>query len=147
MKIAIGNDHVALEMKQQISAYLEELGHEVIDFGTHTTERCDYPVYGEQVANAVVSGQAERGILICGTGVGMSMAANKIRGIRACCCSDYFTAKFTRLHNDANVLCFGARVISKGLACELVKVFLESEFEGGRHAPRVQHLMDMEKEW
>lgn len=140
MKIAIGNDHVALEMKQQISAYLEELGHEVIDFGTHTTERCDYPVYGEQVANAVVSGQAERGILICGTGVGISLSANKVRGIRAVVCSEPYTAMLSRQHNNTNVLAFGARVIGIELAKMIVREWLAAEFEGGRHQRRIDMI-------
>ena len=140
MKIAIGNDHVALEMKQQISAYLEELGHEVIDFGTHTPERCDYPVYGEQVANAVVSGQAERGILICGTGVGISLSANKVRGIRAVVCSEPYTAMLSRQHNNTNVLAFGARVIGIELAKMIVREWLAGEFEGGRHQRRIDMI-------
>ena len=140
MRIAIGNDHVALEMKQQISAYLEELGHEVIDFGTHTTERCDYPVYGELVANAVVSGQAERGILICGTGVGISLSANKVRGIRAVVCSEPYTAMLSRQHNNTNVLAFGARVIGIELAKMIVREWLAAEFEGGRHQRRIDMI-------
>lgn len=144
MKIAIGNDHVALEMKQQIIAYLEELGHEVIDFGTHTAERCDYPVYGEQVANAVANGQAERGILICGTGVGISLAANKVRGIRAVVCSEPYTAMLSRQHNNTNILAFGARVIGIELAKMIVREWLTAEFEGGRHQKRIDMIDEIQ---
>jgi ribose 5-phosphate isomerase B len=144
MKIAIGNDHAAVEMKNEIKAYLESKGHEVINFGIDTVTSCNYPDYGKAVGMAVASGEAECGVLICGTGVGISMAANKVKGIRAACCSDYFSAKFTRLHNDANVLCMGARVIGGGLACELADVFINTEFEGGRHQRRVDQIHAIE---
>ena len=140
MKIAIGNDHVAIEMKREIVVYLEELGHEVIDLGTDSTERCDYPRYGEKVARAVVKGEAERGIAICGTGVGISLAANRVRGIRAVVCSDPYSATLSRQHNNTNVLAFGARVIGVELAKMIVKSWLDAEFEGGRHATRVAML-------
>lgn len=130
MKIAIGNDHVALEMKLQIKAYLEEMGHTVIDFGTHTTERCNYPLYGELVANAVACGEVERGVLICGTGVGISLAANKVRGIRAVVCSEPYTAMLSRQHNDTNVLAFGARVIGIELTKMIVREWINATFEG-----------------
>ena len=140
MKIAIGNDHVAVEMKREIVAYLEELGHEVINLGTDSSERCDYPIYGEKVARAVVKGEAERGIIICGTGVGISRAANRVRGIRAVVCSEPYSAALSRQHNNTNVLAFGARVIGVELAKLIVKSWLDAEFEGGRHATRVAML-------
>lgn len=138
--IAIGNDHVALEMKREIIAHLQQKGYEVIDFGTHTAERCDYPVYGELVANAVAAGQANRGILICGTGVGISLAANKVRGIRAVVCSEPYTARFSRQHNNTNILAFGARVIGVELAKMIVDVWLDAAFEGGRHQTRIDMI-------
>ena len=140
MKIAIGNDHVAVEMKNQISEYLISLGHEVINFGTDSSDRCDYPVFGEAVARAVVRGDAERGIVICGTGVGISLAANRVRGIRAVVCSEPYSAALSREHNNTNVLAFGARVIGIELAKLIVKSWLDAEFEGGRHANRVNML-------
>ena len=144
MKIGIGNDHAAVEMKNDVVAYLEEKGYEVVNYGTDTHESCNYPEYGEKVGKAVASKEVDLGILICGTGVGISMAANKVKGIRAACCSDYFSAKYTRAHNDANCLCMGARVIGAGLACELVDVFLNTEFEGGRHQTRIDQIADIE---
>ena len=140
MKIAIGNDHVAVEMKNQITEYLISLGHEVINFGTDSTDRCDYPVYGEAVARAVANGEAERGITICGTGVGISLAANRVKGIRAVVCSEPYSAALSREHNNTNVLAFGARVIGIELAKLIVKSWLDAEFEGGRHANRVKML-------
>ena len=144
MKIAIGNDHVAVEMKNQISEYLTSLGHEVINFGTDSTDRCDYPVFGEAVARAVVRGDAERGIVICGTGVGISLAANRVKGIRAVVCSEPYSAALSREHNNTNVLAFGARVIGIELAKLIVKSWLDAEFEGGRHAQRVAMLDTIE---
>ena len=145
MKIAIGNDHVAVEMKREITEYLKSLGHEVVNYGTDSSDRCDYPVYGEKVARAVAGGEAERGILICGTGIGMSMAANKHNGIRAACCSDTFSARLTREHNDANVLCFGERVVGVGLAIDLVDAFLDAEYlNNGNHVTRVAMLKEIE---
>ena len=202
MKIGIGNDHSALELKAEIIEFLKEKGHEVVDYGTYTTDSCDYPVYGEKVARAVVAGEVEKGILICGTGLGISLAANKVKGIRACVCSEPFTAKMSRAHNDCNVLAFGARVVGgevekgilicgtglgislaankvKGIrACvcsepftakmsrahndcnvlafgarvvggELAKMIVDTwintEFEGGRHQRRVDLLMEIEE--
>lgn len=144
MKIAIGNDHVAVEMKREISEYLVSLGHEVINVGTDSRERCDYPVYGEKVARAVASGAAELGIAICGTGVGISLAANRVKGIRAVVCSEPYSAILSRQHNDTNVLAFGARVIGPELAKLIVRSWLEAEFEGGRHAKRVAMLDGIE---
>ena len=142
--IAIGCDHGGFALKQEVMRHLDELGLAYKDFGTYSEESCDYPIYGEAVARAVADGECERGILICGTGIGISMAANKVKGIRAACCSDYFSAKYTRLHNDANVLCMGGRVVGPGLATELVEVFLHTEFEGGRHQRRIDKITAIE---
>lgn len=140
--IAIGNDHAAVDLKQEIITHFEENNIEYKDFGC-----AEYPDAAKAVCQSVVKGEAEKAILICGTGIGISIAANKVKGIRAACCSDYFSAKYTRLHNDANVLCFGARVVGSGLAKELVDVFLNTEFEGGRHARRVDLIKKMEDEF
>ena len=137
MRIAIGNDHSAVELKEIILDFLAEKGHEVINLGTDTTESCDYPVYGEMVGRAVVSGEADLGIAICGTGLGISLAANKVKGVRACVCSEPYTAVMSRRHNNSNVLCFGARVVGSELAKMIVEQWLEAEFEGGRHQRRV----------
>ena len=145
MKIAIGNDHAAVHMKNIIKSYLEEKGYEVINFGTDTTESVDYPLYGEMVANAVVSGKAELGIAICGTGVGISIACNKVNGVRAVCCSEPYSAKLSRIHNNSNVLCFGARVIGPELAKMIVDEWLAAEFIGGRHQKRVDIISEIEK--
>lgn len=145
MKIAIGNDHTALEMKAEIIRFLEEEGHEVLNLGTDSPESCDYPVYGEKVGKAVVSGEADLGIAICGTGIGISLACNKVRGIRACVCSDPYTAKLSRMHNDCNVLSFGPRVIGTELAKMITQEWLNASFEGGRHKRRVDMVMDIEK--
>ena len=145
MKIAMGNDHSAVEMKKEIKAYVEGKGFQVIDFGTDSTESCDYPIYGEKVGRAVVSGEADLGILICGTGVGISLAANKVKGVRACVCSEPFSAKLSRQHNNNNILAFGARVVGVELAKMIVDQWLEAEFEGGRHQRRVDMLMAIEE--
>ncbi len=145
MKIAIGNDHVAVEMKNHIKRYLEEKGHEVINFGTDSSERCDYPVYGKKVADAVVSGECERGILICGTGIGISLAANKVHGIRAAVCSEAYSARLTRQHNDANIIAFGARVVGEATAEMIVDEFINTEYEGGRHQRRIDMLTAIEQ--
>ena len=144
MKIAIGNDHTALEMKEAVKVNLEEKGYEVLDLGTNSTDSCDYPVYGEKVGRAVVDGEADLGIAICGTGVGISLAANKVKGVRACVCSEPYTAKLSRMHNDSNVLAFGARVVGVELAKMIVDEWLNASFEGGRHQRRVDMLMDIE---
>ena len=144
MKIAIGNDHTALEMKTAIKAHLEEKGYEVLDLGTNSTDSCDYPAYGEKVGRAVVDGAADLGIAICGTGVGISLAANKVKGVRACVCSEPYTAKLSRMHNDSNVLALGARVVGVELAKMIVDEWLNASFEGGRHQRRVDMLMDIE---
>ena len=146
MKLMIGSDHGGFELKEEVKKYLESLGHEVVDVGTYTSDSCDYPDIAKAGCEKITSGECERGILICGTGIGISMAANKIRGIRAACCSDTYSARYTRLHNDANVLCFGGRVVGGGLACELVDAYLSVEFEGGRHQRRVDKIMALEAE-
>ena len=145
MKIAIGNDHAAVDMKNIIKSYLEEKGYEIINFGTDTTESVDYPLYGEMVANAVVSGKADLGIAICGTGVGISIACNKVNGVRAVCCSEPYSAKLSKIHNNSNVLCFGARVIGPELAKMIVDEWLAAEFIGGRHQKRVDIISEIEK--
>ncbi|HJC46446.1 MAG TPA: ribose 5-phosphate isomerase B [Candidatus Lachnoclostridium pullistercoris] len=144
MKIAIGNDHTAVDLKNTISDYLKELGYEVINLGTDSRESCDYPIYGEKVGRAVADGQADLGIAICGTGVGISLAANKVKGIRACVCSEPYTAKLSRMHNNSNVLAFGARVVGDELAKMIVKEWLDAKFEGGRHQRRVDMIMEIE---
>ena len=144
MKIGIANDHSALEMKKDIIAYLESKGHEIVDYGTNSTESTDYPIWGEKVANAVASGEVEKGIAICGTGLGISLACNKVNGIRACVCSEPYTAKYSRLHNNCNIICFGARVIGIEMAKMIVDEFFETEFEGGRHERRVNMITDIE---
>ena len=144
MKIGIANDHTALEMKKDIIAYLESKGHEIVDYGTDSTESTDYPIWGEKVANAVASGEVEKGIAICGTGLGISLACNKVNGIRACVCSEPYTARYSRLHNNCNIICFGARVIGIEMAKMIVDEFFETEFEGGRHKRRVDMIMDIE---
>ena len=144
MKIGIGNDHAGVEMKQEIIEFLESMGHQVVNYGTDEKASCDYPVYGEKVARAVAAGEVDKGILICGTGVGISLAANKVHGIRAVVCSEPATARLSRLHNDANVLAFGARIVGMELAKMLVETWLNTEFEGGRHQRRVDLIMDVE---
>lgn len=144
MKIAIGNDHVAVEMKNLVKEHLESKGYEVVNFGTDTSERANYPVYGKKVADAVASGECDMGVLICGTGVGISLAANKVKGIRACVCSDPYTARLTRQHNNANIIAFGARVVGQELALMIVDEFFGAEFEGGRHQTRVDMITAIE---
>ncbi len=142
--IAIGCDHAGLELKNEVIKYLEDLGVSYEDVGTYTKDSCDYPVYAEKVARAVQTGKAEKGILVCGTGLGMSYAANKVKGIRAACLSDSASARLARQHNNANVLCFGQNIVGKAVALELVKIFLETEFEGGRHERRVALIDQIE---
>ncbi|HWI52156.1 MAG TPA: ribose 5-phosphate isomerase B [Symbiobacteriaceae bacterium] len=140
MKVAIGCDHGGLDLKEAVISLLQELNLAYEDMGTHDRSSCDYPDYAEKVAAAVVSGQCQQGILICGTGIGMSIAANKVPGIRAALCNEIFSAKMARNHNDANILCIGARVVGAGVAQEIVKAYFTSEFEGGRHGRRVEKL-------
>lgn len=145
MKIAIGNDHAAVEMKKEIQQYLEEKGIEVINVGTDTPERYDYPIAGYQVATLVAEGKVDCGIAICGTGIGISLAANKVKHIRAFACSDPYSAAMAKRHNNANVLCFGARVVGIEVAKCIVDAYLSAEFEGGRHAERVNMIMEIEE--
>jgi ribose 5-phosphate isomerase B len=144
MKIAIGNDHSAVELKNIIMEYVRGMGHEVVNFGTDTEESCNYPEYGEKVGRAVASGEYDCGILICGTGVGISLAANKVNGVRAAVCSDVTTAHLVKEHNNANIIAFGARIVGAELAKDIVKAYLEAEFMGGRHATRVDMIMEIE---
>ena len=145
MKIAIANDHAAVEMKQEIMEYLRELGHEVTDYGTNSHDSCHYPDFGEKVGRVVAAGEADCGVLICGTGVGISIAANKVKGVRAAVCSEPTTARLVKEHNNANIIAFGARVIGPGLALQLLDIFLNTPFEGGRHAVRVEKMMALEQ--
>lgn len=144
MKIAIGNDHTAVEYKNIITEHLKERGYEVVNFGTDTSDRFDYPIAGYKVGRAVADGECDLGILICGTGVGISLAANKVEGIRAVVCSEPYSAKLSRMHNNTNVLAFGARVIGPELAKMIVDEWLDAEFEGGRHAHRVDMLTEID---
>ena len=144
--IAIGSDHGGFALKQEIMKHLEERKLEYIDFGTYSSDSCDYPQYGAAVGRAVASGSCERGILICGTGIGISISANKIHGVRAALCGDCFSAEMTRRHNDANIVALGARVVGPGLALKIVDTFLDTEFEGGRHARRVEQMMALEED-
>ena len=143
-KITVGCDHAGVGLKKIVLAHLEERGFEVLDVGTHSTESCDYPQIAHELCKNIQNGITELGILICGTGIGMSMAANKHRGIRAAACSDTFSARLTRVHNDANVLCFGERVVGMGLALDLVDAFVDAEFEGGKHQRRVDMITQIE---
>ena len=143
--IAIGCDHGGFKLKGAVIDFLKQNGYEVKDFGTDSEQSCDYVDYAAKVAFAVASGECEKGILLCGTGIGISIAANKVKGIRAAHCTDYFSAKYTRMHNDSNIICIGERITGAGLALELIKVFLETEFEGGRHATRVAKIAELEK--
>lgn len=140
MKIGIGNDHTAVELKKEISDYLTALGHEVQNYGTDSGERCDYPVYGELVGRAVAAGAVDCGILICGTGVGISLAANQIPGIRAVVCSEPYSAQLSKQHNNTNILAFGSRVVGAELAKMIVNAWLSAEFEGGRHQRRIDMI-------
>lgn len=146
MKIAIGNDHVAVELKNHITKYVEAKGYTVVNFGTDSSESCDYPIYGEKVARAVASGECDLGILICGTGIGISLAANKVKGIRAAVCSEPYSARLTRQHNNANIIAFGARVVGQAMAEMIVDEFLNAEYEGGRHQRRVDMITKIEEE-
>lgn len=145
MRIAIGNDHVAVEMKHAVKKHLEDMGHSVLDHGTGEPTRADYPHYAVLVAKSVISGMSNRGILICGTGIGISIAANKIRGIRAAVCSDPYSAKLSRQHNNSNILAFGARVIGVNLALMIVDEWLAAAYEGTRHQRRLDMISDIER--
>ena len=144
MKIVIGNDHAAVELKNEIMAYVKELGHEVVNLGVDTAESCNYPEIGAKVGHAVVEEDYDCGILICGTGVGISIAANKVKGVRAAVCSDVTTAHLVKEHNNANIIAFGARIVGTELAKDIVKAYLQAEFMGGRHQTRVDMIHDLE---
>ena len=145
MKLAIGNDHVAVDMKKEIKEYLESKGIEVVDVGTNSTERFNYPVSGYKVAKMVAGNEVDAGVLICGTGVGISLAANKVRGIRACVCSDPYTARLSKQHNNTNIIAFGARVIGIETAKMIVDEWLNAKYEGGRHKNRIDMIKEIEE--
>ena len=145
MKIGIGNDHTAVDMKNAISEYMKELGHEVVNYGVDTTESWHYPEIGEKVGRAVAQGEVDCAVLICGTGVGISLAANKVNGVRAAVCSDTTTAHLVKEHNNANIIAFGARIVGIEKAKDIVKAYLDAEFQGGRHAIRVDMIAEIEQ--
>lgn len=145
MKIALGCDHGGLEHKNAIGEFLKEAGFEVVDFGIYEQVSVDYPDIAKKVCESIIKGETERGILVCGTGIGMSIAANKYKGIRAAACSEHFSAKYTRLHNNSNILCLGGRVVGVGTAIELADLFVNTEFEGGRHQNRIDKIAEIEK--
>jgi len=145
MKLAIGNDHAAVELKNEIMAHLKERGVEVVNVGTDTTDRFDYAISGYKVAKLVASGQVDGGVLICGTGIGISLAANKVHGIRAAVCSEPYSAKLSKQHNNSNIICFGARVVGPDLAKMIVDEWMDAEFQGGRHAHRVGMIMEIDE--
>ncbi len=145
MTISMGCDHGGFELKEHIKAYLEQKGHTIVDCGTNSKESCDYPLFGRAAAEAVSSGQCEYGIVICTTGIGISIAANKVKGVRCALCSDPLAAEMTRRHNNANMLSMGAGMIGKNMAERIVDVFLSTEFEGGRHQRRVDEITDIEQ--
>ena len=146
MKVAFGCDHAGFALKAPVVDHLKEMGFEVVDYGCYTPERVDYPVQGEKVGRAVASGECEMGVLICGTGIGISLAANRVKGIRAAVCSEPYSAELTRRHNDANIIAFGARVVGEGTACAILDAFFNAKFEGGRHATRVAMLDEIKPE-
>lgn len=145
MKIGIGNDHTGVALKKELQLYLQKQGYEVLNYGTDTTESYDYPLAGEKLAQAVARHEVDLGIAICGTGIGISLVCNKVRGIRCACCSEAYSASMARRHNDANILAFGARVVGTEVAKMMVDAYLQASFEGGRHARRVNMIMDIEK--
>ncbi len=145
MKVAIGSDHAGIELKKEILSLLTEMDIECLDFGTDSPQSVDYPDFGEKVSKEVSTGKVDRGILICGTGIGMSIVANKVPNIRASLCNDLFTAKMSRLHNDANILVIGGRIVGKDLAKEIVRVWFSTQFEGGRHANRLNKIKLIEE--
>ena len=147
MKIAVACDHGGLELKKVLLQYLKEHGYEYQDFGTYASDSCDYPDFALPAAEAVACGKCDRGIVICSTGIGISIAANKVKGIRCAHCHDTYSAKYTRLHNDANMLAFGQKIIGEGLMLEIVELFLNTEFEGGRHQRRVDKISAIEDKY
>ncbi len=142
--IALASDHAGYPLKESVKEFLDKKGYEYVDCGAYDTQSVDYPIQAKKACDLVVSGKCDKALLFCGTGVGISMAANKIKGIRAACCENCFSAKYTRAHNDANALCIGARVVGPGLAEEMVSLFLTTPFEGGRHQRRVDQIMQLE---
>ncbi|MCX7830171.1 MAG: ribose 5-phosphate isomerase B [Acidobacteria bacterium] len=147
MKIALASDHAGLELKNFVKDYLQKSKIVVKDFGTNSEDSVDYPDFAKEVCKAVLSKEFERGILICGSGVGMSISANRFKGIRAVLCQDLYTAEFSRLHNDANILCLPGRLIGKGLAEKIIDIWLKTEFEGGRHQKRIDKIEEIAKEF
>ncbi|MCR5144331.1 MAG: ribose 5-phosphate isomerase B [Lachnospiraceae bacterium] len=144
MKVVIGNDHAAVELKNEIMAYLQEKGHEVTNFGTDSNDSVNYPEYGEKVGRAVAAGEFDCGVLICGTGVGISIAANKVKGVRAAVCSEPTTARLVKEHNNANIIAFGARIVGVETAKSIIDAYFDAEFLGGRHQTRVDLISDIE---
>jgi RpiB/LacA/LacB family sugar-phosphate isomerase len=144
MRLAIGTDHAGYDFKEALKAALHSLGHEIVDLGAHNKERCDYPDFALSVSRAVLSGQAQAGVLICGTGIGMSIAANKVKGIKAALCHDLFTARMSREHNDANIIVLPARMIAVDYAIEMMKVWVAAEYQGARHQGRLDKIREME---
>ena len=145
MKVALGADHGGFKLKEYVKKLLSEMGHDVLDYGTFSEDSVDYPEFALKVVKAILDGEAQRGILCCGTGIGMSIVANRFPGIRAALCHDVYTARMSRLHNDANVLALGGRVLSEDVAEQIVKVWFSEEFEGGRHSRRLSKLEEIEK--
>lgn len=145
MKVAVGSDHGGLDLKETVISVLKELQLDVTDVGTHDRNSCDYPDFAQKVAEGVSAGSFDKGVLICGTGIGMSMAANKVHGVRAALCNEIYSAQMARAHNDANILCLGARVVGSGVATEIVKAFFTTEHEGGRHARRIEKIRLLER--
>lgn len=147
MRVGIGNDHTAVELKNIIADHLRAKGFDVVDFGTDSEERTDYPIYGRKVAEAVIDGKIDKGVLICGTGVGISLSANKVPGIRACVCSEPYTARLTVQHNNANIIAFGARVVGQDMAKMIVDEFFSAKYEGGRHQNRLDLISKIEEDY
>ena len=147
MTVALGCDHAGWELKERLKAWLIQTGHQVLDFGTHSPDSVDYPDYALQVADSVANGKAERGVLVCGTGIGMAMAANKVPGVRAAFCPDPFTARLSRGHNDANVLTLGGRLTGREMAIEILGIWLATPFEGGRHSRRIAKIREAEERY
>lgn len=147
MRIGVGNDHAAVELREIIIKYLKNVGHEVFEFGAKEGEKCDYPVPGRDVAEAIAAGKLDKGVLICGTGIGISLAANKVPGIRAAVCSEPYSAKMAALHNNAQIIAFGARVVGSEMAKMIVDTFLSTEYEGGRHQNRLDIITEIEEKY
>lgn len=145
MRVGIANDHAATELKFQVKEYLESKGYEVINYGTDTNGSCNYPEYGEAVGKAVASGEVDKGVLICGTGVGISIAANKVKGVRAVVCSEPVTARLSKMHNDSNIVAFGSRIVGFETAKAIIDAFFETEYEGGRHQRRIDMIQEIEE--